>query len=233
MTNRVRPVACVTGASRGLGRRIAETLAPTHDLALGFHRTAIDGFPEALRFGGDIADPATSRRAVDSIRERFGRLDLFVPNAGFVADRRFGEITDDEWDRHLRVNLDGVFHGLRAFGPLLESSSGTAIVVSSLLARRGATGAAAYAAAKAAVIGLALSAAREWAPRVRVNIVLPGYLETDMGLASPRALDRAREEHLLKRTGSIEDAARLVAFVATLSGVTGQVFSADGRLARW
>jgi 3-oxoacyl-[acyl-carrier protein] reductase len=168
---------------------------------------------------------------VATIAETCGRLDVLVANAGIACDRPLARISEAAWDRTIAVNLSGVRHLLRAAQPLLLEARGMAILVGSLLGLRGAAGAAAYAASKAGLIGLGLSVAREFAPAARLNIVIPGYLPTAMGLANPEARDRARAEDLLGCDGSIDEAAAMVAFVARLGNVTGQIFHVDGRVA--
>jgi 3-oxoacyl-[acyl-carrier protein] reductase len=226
-------VAYITGASIGLGRRVAELLAGKYRLGLGCHTHAAPDLPEAVPLPGDLADPATSTNAVATLLERFGRLDLFVANAAITIDRPFLKMTDADWDRTLAVNLSGVFYGLRACGEALRESRGMAILIASVMGRRGAAGSANYAASKAGVLALMHSAAREWAPEVRVNAVIPGYMPTAMGLDAPVALEAARAEHVLGVLTPVEDAARLVVAVAELETVSGQVFTADGRLSRW
>lgn len=228
-----RPVAWITGASRGLGLRLAERLRDEYDLALGHFQSPPPAIAGALAVPGDVGDPETSRRGAEAIMARFGRLDLFVANAAVIADGPMIRMSEAEWDRVVAVNLTGVFHGLRAAAPLLTKSRGAAVLVSSILGRRGGIGSVNYAAAKAGVMGLAVAAARELAPAVRVNVVCPGYLETEMGLATPQALERARRDHLMGSLSSIDDAARLIREVGRLEAVTGQVFAADGRLVPW
>lgn len=229
-----RPVAWITGASRGLGLRLAHLLAPDHDLALGCWRTPPPPIPGSLPIPGDVSDPEVSTRGAAAIEERFGRLDLFVANAAVVADKPMLRMREDEdWDRILAVNVSAAFFGLRAAAPLLARTRGAAVLVGSIMGRRGAAGSVNYAASKAALLGLAASAARELAPSVRVNVVCPGYLETAMGLSTPRALEAARRDHLLGTLSSVDDAARLIREVARLEAVTGQIFSADGRMIPW
>lgn len=231
---RGRPVAWITGATRGLGLRLAHLLAPDYELALGCWRTPPPPIQGSLPIPGDVSDPEVSTRGADAIEARFGRLDLFVANAAVVADKPMLKMREaEDWDRVLAINTSAAFYGLRAAAPLLARSRGAAVLVGSIMGRRGAAGSVNYAASKAALMGLALSAARELAPAVRVNVVCPGYIETDMGLSNPKALERARREHLQETLSSVEDAARLIREVARLEAVTGQVFAADGRIVPW
>lgn len=229
----VRRVVWITGASRGLGRRLAEMLAPDFDLGLGHHASPLPEIAGSLPLPGDVADPQTARRSIDLIRERFGRLDLFVANAAVIADKSMLCMKEEEWDRILAVNLSGAFWGLRAAAPMLTESKGAVVFVASIMGRRGAAGAVNYAASKAGLMGLAVSAARELAPHVRVNVVCPGYLDTDMGREAPKAMRAATRDHMLGQLADVEDAARLIREVAGLETVTGQVFAADGRIVPW
>ncbi len=233
MTGSPRRVAWITGASRGLGRRLADLLAPDFDLGLGCHSSAPPALPGSVALPGDVADPLTADRSIATLKERFGRLDLFVANAAVIADRPMLRMTEEEWDRILAVNLSGAFWGLRAAAPLLVESRGAVVLVASIMGRRGAAGAVNYAASKAGLMGLAVSAARELAPHVRVNVVCPGYLDTDMGREAPEAMKASTRDHVLGTLASVEDAARLIREVAGLEAVTGQVFAADGRIVPW
>lgn len=226
-------VAYITGASRGLGLRVAELLEGRYNLGLGGNTNDAPALADSISLPGDLADPSTSSRAVQTLHDRFGRLDLFIANAAITIDKPFLRLTDEDWDRVIAVNLSGIFHGLRACGPLLKESRGSAILVASLLGRRGSAGSANYAASKSGVLALALTAAREWAPEVRVNAVIPGYMDTGMGRETPVAMETARTEHALGVLTPVEDAARLVVAVADFETVTGQVFTADGRINQW
>lgn len=225
--------AYITGASRGLGLRVSELLSEDYALGLGCHQTPAPELPNSVVLRGDVGLAETADRAIRSILERFGRLDLFIANAGIVIDKPFLSMDENSWDEVIRTNLTGVFYGLRSCAPALIESHGSVVITSSLLGRRGSFGSANYAASKAGLIGLARTAARELAPHVRVNVVIPGYMETDMGVSSPAALDAARSEHPLGCLTEIDDAARLIIDVAHLKTVTGQIFTADGRMAAW
>ncbi|OIO28973.1 MAG: hypothetical protein COS94_04175 [Candidatus Hydrogenedentes bacterium CG07_land_8_20_14_0_80_42_17] len=226
-------VAYITGAAKGLGNRIAEVLSEEYELALGVNKTPISGFDDALIIKGDVADPKTSFRAEKEIRAKYGRLDLFVANAGMIVNELLISTSEEDWDRSIAVNLNGIFFGIRALFELLTESKGSIVIISSILGKRGAIGSAAYTASKAGLFGLALSSAKELAPNVRVNSILPGYLDTDMGQTSPKGMEFARNEHLLKRLGSIDDVAQMVLALSKMEGVTGQIFSPDGRLSSW
>lgn len=224
--------AFITGASRGLGHSIAEELQNEYRLALGYLRNP-PSLDAELLIRGDVSLSATMRSAAVEIEENFGRLDLLVANAAISRDRSLLKTSDADFDETIAVNVSGVFNALRSFAPLLARSNGSVVVIGSIIGRRGAAGSVSYAASKAALIGLALTAAREFAPDVNLNVVIPGYMDTDMGMASEAGMIQAKMDHLGGVLTPVEEAAEVVADVARLKTVTGQIFTADGRLARW
>jgi 3-oxoacyl-[acyl-carrier protein] reductase len=241
--------AVVTGAARGIGRAVAHRLA-----GLGA-RTAIwdlDG-AEAERAAAELKDLlheqgrphelAWLRVDVtdpDAVAEALGRgtgdgLDVLVNNAGTTTVQGTEDMALQEWDRIIRVNLDGTFFCCRAAIPHLRRRPGAAIVnISSSSALVGGGGGAHYAASKAGVDGLTRHLARELAPEVRVNSIQPRTIETDLFRAryahSPLEQDRLRERVPLGRLGQPEDIADAVAFLASdwASFITGQIILIDG-----
>lgn len=225
-----KPVAYITGASRGLGRCVAEKLAGRYALGLGCFRHDPPQLPDSIMLRGDLADRETSTAAAARLVREFGRIDLFIANAAVSIDRPFLAMSEAEWDAVIAVDLTAVFHGLRAVEPEIRRARGAAVVVSSIIGRRGAAGAANYAAAKAGVIALARSAARAWAPEARANVFVPGYMPTDMGRENSAALRAAETEHLAGTLTVVDDAADLLIALAEAKTVTGQIVSADGRI---
>ncbi|HYC33933.1 MAG TPA: SDR family oxidoreductase, partial [Gemmatimonadales bacterium] len=196
-------VAVVTGGNRGIGRATALLLARAGaDVAITCHTRLGEADAvvaeierlgrRALRVAGDHADPALVTRMFAEIDERLGRVDLFVANAGVwpPEEVRLGELSDERWRRTVAANLDGVFLTTRAALRRMPAG-GSAVLVSSTAGQRGEAGHADYAATKGAVIALTKSLAVEYAPRITVNCVAPGWVDTEM--AAPALGGGARE----------------------------------------
>jgi 3-oxoacyl-[acyl-carrier protein] reductase len=242
----VGQVALVTGASRGIGRAIARRLAAggarvyvnfVRDAAAGEETVrlvrAAGGSAEAVQF--DVADTAASAAAIGAIARSAGALHILVNNAGVAIDNLLLRLTPEAWDTVMAVNLRGVFNCTRAAArSMLRAHYGRIINLSSVAALMGNAGQAAYAAAKAGVIGFTKSMARELASRqVTVNAVAPGLIETEMSAYLPE--DRRREYLNLipcGRLGTVDEVADLVAFLARREAgyITGQVIGINGGL---
>ena len=186
-------VVLVTGASRGIGAAIAVTCADAGaDVAIGYRQEAggAEAAVEAVRsrgraaeaFAADLREPEEVDTMIDSVHDRFGRIDGLVNNAGIIAESRVVDMTLDEWRQVLDLNLTGAFLCSRAVLPgMLDRGSGAIVMISSRLGQIGFAGVAHYAAAKAGLLGLAKSLAKEVGPEgVRVNVVAPGVTITDM-----------------------------------------------------
>ncbi|HXG48642.1 MAG TPA: SDR family NAD(P)-dependent oxidoreductase [Methylomirabilota bacterium] len=231
-------VALITGAAGGLGRAlVAELRVQGWRVAAGQHRRQHHAETEdVLPVTLDVTDPAAVGVAVDAVLARWQRIDLLVHNAGVALDRACWQLGDEDWDRVLAVNLKGAFLCARAvLRPMLRQRGGHIINISSFSGRAGARGQANYAAAKAGLLGLTQSLAREVGSRnIRVNAVLPGVLPTAMtaGLPSEQMADFARA-NALGRINSTDEVARFVAFLATMENVSGQVFQLDSRVVPW
>lgn len=235
----------VTGASRGIGRAIACDLA-AHGAKVAGLATRLENLEgvraeieEAggtfLPLAGDIVDPATAPAAVQQVVHAWGGIDGLVANAGATKDGLILRMSAEDFERVVAINLGGAFHFLKAVTyPMLEARAGRVVLVGSVVARTGNVGQANYCAAKAGLHGLARAAARELGRRgIRVNVVAPGFIETDMTTVLPEAVRAAMIAKIaLARPGRPEDVAGVVRFLLGPAGgyITGQVLLVDGGL---
>lgn len=238
-------IAIITGASRGIGYGIAETLAEHGaDIVMGAHRDAehLQDMANDLasRHGvqiwahvGDIADPDVSAALVKTAFLQRKKLDIYVNNAGVLLDGLIGMVPKKDIDATIAVNLTGVLHGIQAAARLMARGNGGSIInMTSIIGRYGNVGQLAYGASKAGVIGATLSAAKELAPKnIRVNAIAPGFIETDMVRQIPADIYETRVKSIgMGRIGTAQDIANSVLFLASdLSRyITGQVIGVDG-----
>lgn len=237
-------VALVTGGSRGIGAAVALHLASCGAaVAVNYagSQSAADAVVESIREAGgravalqaDVSDPAACGALVQSVVSELGGLDILVNNAGITRDGLVVRMSDDDWAAVIDTNLTGVFSLTRAAGKIMmKQRSGAIVNVTSVVGLVGNAGQANYAAAKAGVIGLTKSVARELASRgVRANAVAPGFIETDMTAALSEAVrESTRAQIAMGRFGSPQDVAATVAFLASdeAAYITGQVLAVDG-----
>ncbi len=230
-------VAVVTGAAQGIGRRTAEVLAGQgYALAL-LDRQPVGGFPDALVVTGDVTDEATVTGFAAAVGERFGAADVLVNNAGIACITPFEQTTLDQWRQVMEVNLTGPFLLTRAFGrPMLARGAGAVVNIASVAGLRGVADRVAYNTSKHGLIGFTRTLAAEWGGRgVRVNAVCPGWVKTEMDVASQAEGaygDRDITEHVpMGRFAAPDDIAQAVAFLAdpVRSGfVNGVALPVDG-----
>jgi NAD(P)-dependent dehydrogenase (short-subunit alcohol dehydrogenase family) len=232
-------VAFVTGAGRGIGEAIVKTLAKR-----GFRVVAadIDGFEaqstasavtnDSIGIQLDVSDRTAVDNAVEQIISDFGQIHVLVNNAGINRDAMLHKMTDDQWDAVLAVDLSAVFYTVRAVGSHMREMGYGRIVNISSASWEGNIGQTNYAAAKAGVVGLTKSVAKELArASITANAITPGFISTDMTRALPEKIFNAQLDKIpLRRAGDPQDVANAVAFFASdeAAYITGQVLAVGG-----
>ena len=240
-------VALVTGASRGIGREIAQTLAAYGASVIVNYNGSKDRADEVVEMisaaGGkaiavkaDVAKAEEIARLFEEAQAAFGRIDILVNNAGITRDNLILKMSEEEYDTVLDTNLKGAFLCMKhAAKIMLRQKNGRIINISSISGIAGNAGQANYCAAKAGLLGLTKSLAKELGSRgITVNAVAPGFIETEM---TEKLSEQVKEGMLaqipLKRAGSVKDIAEAVAFLASerAAYITGQTLSVNGGMA--
>jgi 3-oxoacyl-[acyl-carrier protein] reductase len=237
-------VALVTGASRGIGRAIATTLAEAGALVVINYKSnqaaadevvaaivAAEGQASAIQ--ADVSDAAEVERLFKQVLERYGKIDILVNNAGITRDTLLLRMKEEDFDAVLQTNLRGVYLCTKAaLRPMTRARGGRIINITSVVGLMGNAGQANYAAAKAGIIGFSKAAAREMASRnITVNSIAPGYIETELTCVLSETVRAAILENIpLGRLGTPQDVANLVCFLASdaASYITGQTLTVDG-----
>ena len=239
-------VALVTGASRGIGRAIALSLA-SDGLAVAVHydksadsaAKVVSEITEsggtAIAFQGNLASPDVPADLVARVKSQLGTIDILVNNAAVMTDSSIAEMSDEMWDETIAVNLSAVFKLTRACIPaMVENKWGRIISISSQVAQTGSANHAHYSATKASLLGFTYSAAKELgASGITANVVLPGRIETDMiSVRSVGRMDEWMSQTPLGRLGKPEEVAGVVTFLASVesSYITGAAINVNGGL---
>jgi acetoacetyl-CoA reductase/3-oxoacyl-[acyl-carrier protein] reductase len=249
-------VALVTGGTRGIGAAITRSLASQGAVVgAGYtsNKEAAEKFLEEFRADdregsihrGDVAKCEDCRRLVDEVIHEHGRLDILVNNAGITADKPMLNMSADDWDKVIQVNLSGAFYMSKpALEHMIDRGSGRVVNISSIIGQIGNIGQANYAASKSGLFGLTMTLAREAAKAlareeklhengvgVTVNCVTPGFIETDMLKTVPeKVIESLKKQIPLARLGRPDEVARVVHFLCAdaSSYITGQVFAVNG-----
>ncbi|MGB0423029.1 MAG: 3-oxoacyl-[acyl-carrier-protein] reductase [Flavobacteriales bacterium] len=237
-------VAIITGASRGIGKGIAQkfvdegaTVAFTYrssdDKAREFENELTTNGGTAKGFKSDASQFEAAQQLVDDVIKTFGKVDIVINNAGITRDNLLMRMSEEHWDEIMDVNLKSCFNLTKAIiRPMLKARSGSIINMSSVVGVKGNAGQANYAASKAGMIGFTKSVAAELGSRnIRCNAIAPGFIETEMTNAlDEKTVQEWRDAIPLKRGGSTEDVANLALFLASdmSTYITGQVVNVDG-----
>ncbi len=234
-------VALVIGASGGLGSEVACVLSKAGfyvALHCYHNREAAEALVEkniehGRVFSAEVSSAESVKSMIEEVEQWKGRLDLIVNSSGVTHEALLVKTSVADFDSVINTNLKGAFNLIKFGGSLMKKGFGGQIInISSYAAFKGSAGLAAYAASKAALLGLSLSAARELAGvGIRVNIVLPGFMLTRMGReASKQSREIAVSENILCRYSTPDLVAKFIAQLAESDNITGQVFNLDGRL---
>ena len=229
-------VAVVTGGAKGLGASMCQLFAKEGATVIDVDLGEMTYKAEGVEYYQlNITDVEGCRRFYDEIIEKYGRIDILVNNAGITRDAMTYKMTDEMWDLVMDVDLKGIFNLTRYIGPQMEAKgSGSIISISSVVGEYGNIGQANYAAAKAGVIGLTKTWAKEFARKgaaVRVTCIAPGPIVTDILKTVPQdILDQYASKTMLGRLGQPEEIANAALFLASdeASYVTGQVLAVNG-----
>ena len=236
-------VVVVTGASRGLGRAIAEEVArggakvvvnysrsqePAEELVNEISESG----GEAIAVQADVSDAEQAQKLIDQAIEEYGRIDVLVNNAGINIDRTLKNLSVDDWDKVIQVDLNSAFYTVHAVLPhMTEQGGGKIINMSSFVGEAGNIGQANYSAAKAGLLGFTKTAAKELARSgITVNAICPGFIETDMVASIPEdARDKLLKTVPLGRFGQPEEIARAVCYLVEDGDyITGQSLDING-----
>lgn len=239
-----KKIALITGASRGIGKGIAEkfiehgatvifTYASSEEKARALEAELASRGGVAKGFKSDASDFNAAHALIEDVLKDFGTIDILVNNAGITRDNLLMRMSEEQWDEIMQVNLKSVFNLTKAvIKPMLKARSGSIINMSSVVGVKGNAGQANYAASKAGIIGFTKSVAAELGSRnIRCNAIAPGFIETEMtGALNEEVVKQWREAIPLKRGGSAEDVANTTLFLASdmSAYITGQTINVCG-----
>lgn len=238
-------VAIVTGATRGIGKSIAEKFIQQGATVVFTYASSIEkaqalekelGTQGTIKgFQSDAADYDAAQKLVEDVLAEFGQIDIVVNNAGITKDNLLMRMSLEDFEKVIQVNLNAAFNLTKAvIKPMMKQRQGSIINMSSIVGLKGNAGQANYAASKAGLIGFSKSVALELGSRnIRCNVIAPGFIETEMTeVLDPKTVEEWRNGIPLKRGGQPEDVANACIFLASelSSYVTGQVISVDGGL---
>ena len=238
-----KKVAVVTGASRGIGRSMAETYARAgaHVICVSRNEDALNVVADGIKSNGgsasvtaiNVSNLEKFQNLIKDTTDKYGSVDIQVNNAGITRDTLIVRMSEEDWDTVIDVNLKGAFNGIKAVTrTMMKQRFGRIINISSVVGLTGNAGQVNYAASKAGLIGLTKATAKEIGSRgITVNCIAPGYIATDMpGQMDDKAKDLLISQIPLGRIGSPDDIAATAQFLASDEAgyITGQTFTVDG-----
>ncbi len=237
-------VALITGASKGIGRKIAEkfveqgahvafTYLSSVDKGEALEKELQKGSTKVKGYRSDASNFAEAEKLIEAIVADFGTLDIVVNNAGITKDGLLMRMTEENWDDVLNINLKSIFNVTKAASKIMmKNRQGVFVNMSSVVGIQGNAGQANYAASKAGIIGFSKSIAKELGSRnIRTNVVTPGFIRTEMtDVLDPKVVEGWAQAIPLKRAGETEDVANVCVFLASdmSAYVNGQVLSVCG-----
>ena len=236
-------IAVITGASRGIGRAIAITLAKQGFLVvINYNESQLEAletlnevkkYSDGIVIQADVSNISEVNRMAGEIAKQYGKINVLVNNAGsIIRPGDWENISDEQWDLTYNINAKGTYNCIRALKKLFdEDSVGHIVNISSTVGENGAAAVVAYGAAKAAVINMTMSFAKEFAPKIVVNTVAPGNIDTEMTKsAGKEVVDWIINVTPMKRLGNTDEVADLVGFLCSqkTNFITGQVINVDG-----
>tara|TARA_B110000438_G_scaffold29021_1_gene28032 strand:+ start:1689 stop:2435 length:747 start_codon:yes stop_codon:yes gene_type:complete len=243
MFNLKNKVAVVTGASRGIGKGIAEIYAKAgaHVSCVSRNKDTLNNVVENIISNGgsasvnafDVSNLVEFENTINDITKEYGRIDILVNNAGITIDKLIIRMSEDDWNKVIDINLKGAFNGIKSVTrTMMKARTGRIINISSVVGLTGNAGQTNYAASKAGLIGLSKASAKELSSRgITVNCIAPGYIDTDM---TADITDKNKEDLYSKiplgRIGSPDDIATVALFLASDEAgyITGQTITVDG-----
>ena len=238
-------VAIVTGASRGIGKSIAQKIseAGAHTVCVSRTKDDLQKISNELNnvghsastFPCDVSNLNDFKKLVEDTVSKYEKIDILINNAGITQDNLIMRMPESEWDKVIEVNLKGVFNGIKSVSrQMMKQKYGRIINISSIVGLIGNAGQANYAASKAGLIGLSKSISKEVGSRnITSNVIAPGYIETDMtSFIDDKNKENIIEQLSIKRMGMPEDIANMVSFLCKDESeyITGQVLPIDGGL---
>jgi 3-oxoacyl-[acyl-carrier protein] reductase len=238
-------VALITGATRGIGKAIAEVFAQ-HGAKVAFTyagsvdkakelEAALSSVTQIKGYQSDASDYDAAQKLVDDVMTEFGKIDILVNNAGITRDNLLLRMSKEDWDAVMNINLNSVFNLTKAvIKPMMKAKSGSIINMTSVVGISGNAGQANYAASKAGVIGFSKSVALELGSRnIRCNAIAPGFIETEMtSVLEEKRIQEWRDSIPMKRLGNTLDVANACVFLGSdmAAYISGQTLNVDGAM---